>query len=499
MVIIINLTSIFSSGEDKIFIGFEDGEIYDSYFDKSPNCAIGDSEYANGSSAIKMKIGYGETAYISFFVCGKGGTIKFKYIQPSSIADLVFYEKDGSKREKIDKSEEMISSNELQISPGKQNLIIEYKFKKDVGLCENSAITSTAVIDDLRLEGDLALCRNEDDLTLKPSKPDAEGPLNATIGDPVSFSDSINDDNIKYIFIWGDGSYNETDYLIKREKINESHIWREPGVYSLKIIAINDKNLQSIAQNKTITINRKTENINWPGEDLAFKIKNANFTDFYLEEGHYYLTLNIDSNTNNISIKPAPNSAPFDTVIDAGINGPYCIKLFRTSNISIEDILFTNGNTSVIMDQSKDIKIIRNKFTHFKNSSLKLIESSNFKINDNIISSNSKKCWGIYILNSNSTEIKDSEIKNNTFIIPEDSFSILLNNSCGNKIYLGAKVKLFKEKETECFLINDTGGKEYRCINNHQGDHQRFQVDLSETGTLEEFCNILLPDEGGQL
>ena len=102
-----------------------------------------------------------------------------------------------------------------------------------------------------------------------------------------------------------------------------------------------------------------------------------------MEEGHYYKTIDIGSNTNNIIIKPFPNSSAFSVVIDAGSDGPYCINLTGTSNISIQDVVLKKGNIGIIIDQSKNINLDNNKIVDFKKLGLNISNCTTIKVNGN--------------------------------------------------------------------------------------------------------------------
>jgi parallel beta-helix repeat protein len=475
-----------------MFIGFEGREGSNSYFEKSSNCGIVESKEGNGSWALKMPIDSKESGSVFVCVCGKGGEISFKYKQPSTIADLLFYEEGDPKPTECPRSVDLVSSQLFSIDPGRQKLIWEYKFRKNTGLaCDSNAIMSTAFIDDIRFTGDIKFCDcNMKEPEHPPSKPNVEGPSDVTVGSVYMYSalsNVINNTEVKYIFKWGDNSQNETNYCLPSSEIKEPHVWRKPGVYQMSVSAISSiNNMTSFPYNITIKVNPKEESINYPGDDINNKINNTNYTIFYLEEGHYKNTLYIGPSTNNITIKSFPNYRAHSSVID-GLNKSYCIYIFNTSNITLENILFTNANILIKIYNSSNIKIIGNKFTNFKKYGVMILNSAIFTIEDNKLSSMGTNCGGILIADSNSTTSHASIVRNNSIELPEKSFSIFLKRSCGINLYLNKNIKSFKEDDIECGIIDENRARTYRCNNS-----RTFELNLSDRNGLENFCSNII-------
>ena len=98
-------------------------------------------------------------------------------------------------------------------------------------------------------------------------------------------------------------------------------------------------------------------------------------------------------------------------------------------------------------------------------------------------------CKGIALIDSNSTTLSPSMIKNNFFRIPLDCLSIISINSCGNKIYLSKSINWFMDNDVYCGLINSTPSGKYKCK-----DGREFEFDPSIDPYQEDFCNDLLPD-----
>lgn len=469
-------------------VGFEDGEGFNSYFNKSSGCSVVESNEGYGNRALVMPISSTEPATVYACVCGQGGDVSFKYKQPSTIANLLFYQEGSSNSITCSDSRELALSPILSVGPGKQKLIWKYKFRERSG---NGAIRSTALIDDIQFKGEIGLCDCNRNLDEPPGKPRVEGPTATTVGCKTSFKEIINNENVFYEFNWGDGSRNETRYYSTNQEINESHTWMKPGKYQLVVTAINNNNIRSIPQNITINVNLKEVYIYHPGDDFINKLKNANYTIFYLEEGHYNKRIDLGNKINNIIIKPFPNSRTFGVVIEAGSDGPYCINLTGTSNITIQDMVLKDGNISIIMSQSKNISITNNKLIDFKLLGLNITNCTPITVNDNRFKSEYVNCKGIALIDSNSTTSCRSVIKNNVFNIPPDCFAIISIDSCGNKIYLNKSINWFKDNDVYCGLINSTPAGKYICNNGRE-----FEFDPSVDYHQENFCNNLFPEIG---
>jgi hypothetical protein len=53
------------------------------------------------------------------------------------------------------------------------------------------------------------------------------------------------DDQIKYIFDWGDGVQNQTDYTDSDFSVSASHSWADPGTYTVRIKAVDSEGMES--------------------------------------------------------------------------------------------------------------------------------------------------------------------------------------------------------------------------------------------------------------
>lgn len=77
-----------------------------------------------------------------------------------------------------------------------------------------------------------------------PSKPVLIGPNQGEVNIAYSFSIFSTDedqDKIKYIIDWGDGSITESDYILSGDLFNASHKWMKPGQYNIIIKADDGK------------------------------------------------------------------------------------------------------------------------------------------------------------------------------------------------------------------------------------------------------------------
>ncbi len=72
-----------------------------------------------------------------------------------------------------------------------------------------------------------------------PSTP--SGPGSGEINIPYTYSTSATDpdnEKVKYIFDWGDGTTLETDYISSSTSISKSYSWQNPGIYNVRVAAI---------------------------------------------------------------------------------------------------------------------------------------------------------------------------------------------------------------------------------------------------------------------
>ena len=91
-----------------------------------------------------------------------------------------------------------------------------------------------------------------------PSEPDIDGPTEGLVDTDYLFSIvSTDDDNdkIKYTIDWGDGSYDESEFLQSGDIFNIIHRWTEPGDYLVNVSADDDDTITKI--DFTITIDEQ--------------------------------------------------------------------------------------------------------------------------------------------------------------------------------------------------------------------------------------------------
>ncbi len=100
------------------------------------------------------------------------------------------------------------------------------------------------------LFGDPSLIREGIDIGERPNKPSKpSGPTSGKIGEELTYSSSTTDpdnDQIYYMFYWGDGTNTSWIGPFESGKIcNASHIWTEKGSFEIKIKAKDTNNLVS--------------------------------------------------------------------------------------------------------------------------------------------------------------------------------------------------------------------------------------------------------------
>jgi hypothetical protein len=105
--------------------------------------------------------------------------------------------------------------------------------------------------------GDELLVRGESDrqtVTMTdapPGTPDKpSGALSGQIGTSYSYTYRTSaidpdDDQIKYIFDWGDGVQNQTDYTDSGFSVSARHSWADPGTYTVRIKAVDSEGIES--------------------------------------------------------------------------------------------------------------------------------------------------------------------------------------------------------------------------------------------------------------
>jgi len=471
-------------------IGFEANESYCTYLSKI-NCEVVESREGNGSFAVKMPINLMKPSIMYALVSGPG-EISFEWKQSSSIADLVFYEENDTKSQKnCPITDILISSGKYHIDSGIHKIIWKYEFRENAGLYStNSALTSIAWIDNIHLEG----LKFYNGLQFSPDRPAVYGPDVVQVGSQYAYSAYAvdrNDDMIKYNFLWGDGSKNETDYCVPGMQSQAFHTWVIPGSYKMMVTAIDSNNGSSIPFNLTLTVSHREEKIFYPGKELDSKIKNIRHAKFYLEGRRFHKKIYIGNSTNNITINPFGGLPAHSTVID-GSGGDYCVHLLDTSNITIENMWFNSALSGIIIERCNNIKVIGNKFTNLKYGII-INQSSGIIIKDNIINLSRLDSVGIGLIYSNSTNFDRNIFRNNSFNLPENSFSISSLNCYGNEFYIDGGVKRFSEDEIECGLT----GRTYRCYSNI--DKRYFDLDLFKGDASADFSNSYLPGAGGSI
>jgi len=86
---------------------------------------------------------------------------------------------------------------------------------------------------------------------IPPELPEVDGPQNGTINTTYEFTAlSTDDDNdtIQYIFDWGDGQTNETDFVPNGTQVTLTHTWSVAGNYTIRVTAYDNETLSEIAE-----------------------------------------------------------------------------------------------------------------------------------------------------------------------------------------------------------------------------------------------------------
>lgn len=436
-------------GQNNYYIGFENKS--DELFFK------GDTDYykilptneGNGKYALKMgPISPGHPSSVSScVVCGGSGKIDFKWKQGSTITDLAFYI-NGSLKGKIPSSNSdcLSPSGTYDIDDGPHLLTWVYEFTPNSGIAlPDEALKATCWIDDIHFVG-LQFCNQGVLAKPKPEKPLVVGPETTKVGilcTYVALSESSYN-TIRYIFDWGDGSRNnETDLNHSGKSAIISHIWDRPGIYRLVVTAKDNCNASSIPSNKTIDVSWRESPVSYPGKDLNNIINISKYTIFSLAEGFYDKSIYIGHAVNNITIKSDRYSA-----IDS-LNGDYCIRIYNATNITIEYLTLRKGNKSIIIEKSKDVKILRNNIIDFKICGICIIDSSGIVIDNNTFNSKDGTV-GVIIQQSNATYPDKIISKNNK--ISSNKICVSSRYSQGNDLYIDKNCRNFRENEIECTL-----------------------------------------------
>lgn len=123
--------------------------------------------------------------------------------------------------------------------------------------------------------GDGLLVRGESDgqtvtiTNAPPGTPDKpSGALSGQTGTSYTYRTSAtdpDDDQITYIFDWGDGVQNQTDYTDSGFSVSASHSWADPGTYTVRIKAVDSEEMESGWSDRlTVTITNDTRFVSDP-------------------------------------------------------------------------------------------------------------------------------------------------------------------------------------------------------------------------------------------
>ena len=101
------------------------------------------------------------------------------------------------------------------------------------------------------------------------SKP--SGTSSGQTGTSYTYSTSATDpdnDQVKYIFNWGDGNSITTDYVDSDLSASASHSWTDPGSYIVKTTAVDSGDLESgWSEGLTVTITTNATELETPSLD----------------------------------------------------------------------------------------------------------------------------------------------------------------------------------------------------------------------------------------
>ncbi len=113
-----------------------------------------------------------------------------------------------------------------------------------------------------------------------PSKPKVDGPTVGKVDQEYTFiavSEDKDNDTIKYVFDWDDGSSSETQMLQSGKNATISHSYSKPGKYTIKVQAIDNFSASSNTQEHTILINAYQVE----GEDISGYLVDEDNDDKY--------------------------------------------------------------------------------------------------------------------------------------------------------------------------------------------------------------------------
>ncbi|MDQ1261341.1 MAG: hypothetical protein QG575_522, partial [Euryarchaeota archaeon] len=102
-----------------------------------------------------------------------------------------------------------------------------------------------------------------------PIKPNApSGPIS---GRPVTSynytvsSTDADEDRMRYIFDWGDGTESITGFLVSGAKAGANHSWKKAGTYQIKVLAIDERSASSFwSEAQNVTINSQPDKPSQP-------------------------------------------------------------------------------------------------------------------------------------------------------------------------------------------------------------------------------------------
>jgi hypothetical protein len=215
-------------------------------------------------------------------------------------------------------------------------------------------------------------------------------------------------------------------------------------------------------------------------------IMNHSNSIYYMEDNHYDKSLSFGANTNNIKICPNPNDRLNEDVVFDNLNGDFCIHLIDTSNIEIKDLVFYDGNYSIIIENCNNITINNNDFFNFNKAGILVINSSDIDIWSNNFESSCSNCTGIIFINSNSTSSNPTIVKDNSFGLPDNCKCIGLTKSCGNYLYeldIKNEIKYFREDNIQFGLDNGI------CACNNEATRFRLTNNDERMAFYNKFCN----------
>jgi hypothetical protein len=93
-----------------------------------------------------------------------------------------------------------------------------------------------------------------------PNRPNLTGPTSLVAGEVgvyYALTSTVDGLPIRFFFMWGDTSYNSTDFVNSGEMANASHAWNTPGNYTVVCEAENKYSYRSVEAILNVVINKK--------------------------------------------------------------------------------------------------------------------------------------------------------------------------------------------------------------------------------------------------